>query len=311
MNNSKQFSHKILILLVSSIIVIITGIISYNLGKKQNAYVSETGRFLPISVETDASADSFTLSGKLLDQNYDITCFGFSGIYYVSGSTRYSLSFALENGLIYPDEIVALAKMDAKNGVCTESYGSTNGFAQFIYEYSDLQLHVIYDVYETPDGNQYLIQDLGFYAPGKSASISHVYLNESAEYPEPIDKEDWGLTFRVISADNSGITLSCTQADGQVIGTLCPEDYAIISGQNGWLSKLNTSEDVLNFSVNEIQCNTSTELTIDWSKSYGPLQSGSYTLKIWFLDKYTDDQVPPLCNNYYDSQSYYVEFEIP
>lgn len=126
------------------------------------------------------------------------------------------LEEALQGGYITIDEIIARARLDASQGVCNEVAKSKNGLTRFYYHYSDFSIWYVYDIYETPDGKAHLIKVVRLY--GALSSPGTIDLWDSNG--NPIDYEDWGLTFTIVQQDAEGLTLRCTQSGGQQLGQL-------------------------------------------------------------------------------------------
>lgn len=305
MQNKRYF------LLIVAISIVASAAIGYWLGASNiNAHNDDQEQKLKISAVCDLSADSFSISCPSVPE-LEILCSGFSSLTLEHNGKEYSLADAITSGLIHPEEIVAYARMDSHVGFCTETFLSANGLSCFFYRYDQFQLRVICDVYETPANGPVSVYDIAFFAAEKSPDTSTLYLDVGQKYPTPIDQEDWGLTFEVIATGNNYITMNVKQFGGQIIGYLKPEDIALITESGEWLEKLDPSAAALIFTTYAISGNDTNELTVEWTKAFGMLPSGNYTMKIWFSDIYTKDQIPPLSRNFYDQQSYYIEFTIP
>ena len=150
------------------------------------------GRNLKISVlnYTFDGGETIALNGG----NYaSVTLHNLSDVTIDLGGETVALRDALEKNKISGDELVALARLDAAQGVCNETAKSKNGLTEFTYHYPEFSLHYVYDVYETPDGKQHLIKDLSLYG----AKNTPVYAYTFDADGQPIDYEDWGLEFRI------------------------------------------------------------------------------------------------------------------
>ena len=172
-------------------------------------------------------------------------------------------------------------------------------------------MHLVYDVYKTPDKKEHLIINIGIYAKGSSAY--KVYVDEESKYAYRLDREDWGLNFEIVSATPSGVTLNCTQVGGQQIGDL-KLDYIILHKENGFGNYVTADSDQVWLNDGEkvkIKMNGSSTLAIDLAETYGTLSSGKYLLTLHISDLYDKSEVHPLMENYYDSQDYMIEFTIP
>ena len=56
------------------------------------------------------------------------------------------LENAIRYGNISFEDICYLAKLDAKNGECIETYVSRNGLTKFLYSYPEFDLKIVNDV---------------------------------------------------------------------------------------------------------------------------------------------------------------------
>lgn len=218
---------------------------------------------------------------------------------------RMSLEEAVSGGKITVDEILADVRRDAAAGICQESTQTVNGLTRFEYAYPELELWSICDVLETPDGAQPLIRSFTVRAPGHPDSLSTHFFDMSTPYHYEIDREDWGLEFRVRSATPEGITLEITQQAGQQFGQLMATKYSLDT--SGW-QPLGIADLTPGWAVN---MGGTSQLTIDWTQTIGRLESGDYCLRLHIEDDYDSSDVHPLARNFWDWQSYYIEFQIP
>lgn len=218
---------------------------------------------------------------------------------------RMSLEEAVSGGKITVDEILADVRRDAAAGICRESTQTVNGLTRFEYAYPEMELWSICDVLETPDGAQPLIRSFTVRAPGHPDILSTHFFDMSTPYHYEIDREDWGLEFRVRSATPEGITLEITQQAGQQFGQLTATNYLLYA--SGWQS-LGTADLTPGWAVN---MGGTSQLTIDWTQTIGRLESGDYCLRLHIEDNYDPSDVHPLARNFWDWQSYYIEFQIP
>ena len=226
----------------------------------------------------------------------------------IDGVNR-KLEDAIQAGYTSVDQIIADARKDAGLGICREVAKSRNGLTEFFYYYPEFNLHYVYDIYETPDGDKHLIADFLIYGTGSEPSFTYTW----DENGEPIDYEDWGLRFAISKASSSGISISCSQAGGQQLGEL--------SIRTSWLEKRNpnTSESELIDTLGEdddpvpaakLVMEGTTELSVDFAALYGDLPAGDYVLALEIIDSYDKEKVPSLMRKYHDSQWYYLEFTI-
>lgn len=209
---------------------------------------------------------------------------------------------AIRDGKISTAEIFFYARTDAANGLCVERGKSRHGLSNFVYTYPEFDLLISYDIFETPDGQQHLIDDLGIYSPN-TAKQQHYgdYVDEETGYR--LDREDWGLTWEPTDASSSGITLDVTQSGGQQIGELTTAYYLLLNVAG--------KTDGFTDYVESIAHDSVTQLTFDWAEEYGELPSGEYCMRLYIDDLYQDTDVHPLMVNYYDQQYYDIPFSIP
>lgn len=224
------------------------------------------------------------------------------------------LAEAIRSGKLTVPEIYAFARMDAQNGFCEETYTSEHGLTHFTYIYDECALNMAYDVYETPNGKQTLIEEIHIYSiPNNSVyyDIDHIYVDEESEWGYFLDREDWGLTFMVSSVLPTQITIDYTQQQGQEVGELLLEDYMLYSGVPGGdsevlaVSRQGTGE----FPIH-IQSDVSGQITIAWLDMAGALEAGEYYVRVTVSDNYDEANVHPLIVKYHDKQSYYIPFSI-
>lgn len=218
---------------------------------------------------------------------------------------RMPLEEAVSGGKITVDEILADVRRDAAAGICQESTQTVNGLTRFEYAYPEMELWSICDVLETPDGAQPLIRSFTVRAPGHPDILSTHFFDMSTPYHYEIDREDWGLEFRVRSATPEGITLEISQEGGQQFGQLMVTKYSLDT--SGW-QPLGIADLTPGWAVN---MGGTSQLTIDWTQTIGRLESGDYCLRLHIEDDYTPSDVHPLARNFWDWQSYYIEFQIP
>lgn len=265
---------------------------------------------LHISLTVDNNADFTTVPKEELGGNFDedITYYDVTDVMIEIGGENRKLENAIRDGDISVEEIFAYARLDAKEGICTENFESKNGLTKFTYRYPDFDLRLIYDVYETPDGKMHLIQDMGIY---KSDAVTYTRYNDDAG--NRIDREDWGIAFEVIESTPTSIMLNCTQSGGQQIGDLVTEYFFLYFAEE--LAMVPTLDSVEYQSQYQLPItignDTVSQITIDWEDTYGPLDSGSYSMQLNLMDIYEEADVHPLMKNYYDRQTYWIEFEIP
>ena len=264
------------------------------------------GRNLKISVlnYTFDGGETIALNGG----NYaSVTLYNLSDVTIDLGGETVALRDALEKNKISGDELVALARLDAAQGVCNETAKSKNGLTEFTYHYPEFSLHYVYDVYETPDGKQHLIKDLSLYG----AKNTPVYAYTFDADGQPIDYEDWGLEFRISEVNSKGMRLTCSQSCGQQLGTLSLE-LALLSkagtGQYEPIDPIIPKGETA--AASEINMGGVTELSFDFEKIYGALPAGDYELTLQVADRYDKNALSALTRKYHDTQWYSIAFTI-
>lgn len=240
--------------------------------------------------------------------NYaSVTLYNLADVTIDLGGETVALRDALEKNRISGDELVALARLDAAQGVCNETAKSKNGLTEFTYHYPEFSLHYVYDVYETPDGKQHLIKDLSLYGAKNTPEYSYAFDKDG----QPIDYEDWGLEFRISEVNSKGMHLTCSQSGGQQLGTLSLE-LALLSkagtGQYETIDSIIPKGETA--AASEINMSGITEISLDFEKIYGVLPAGDYELTLQVADRYDKNALSALTRKYHDTQWYSVAFTI-
>lgn len=222
------------------------------------------------------------------------------------GNEQVALEDAIRDGMITVSEISSYARIDAQNGFCTETCESRHGVSHFTYQYPDFNLRTIYDIYETPDGQQHLINDIMLLHPDKTVGAYTDFYNNDGNR---LDREDWGLDFEISAIMPKGITLNCIQSEGQQIGTLVLDGFTLRQ-DNHHISRLNGSAELSDLDIT-ILSDSSTDITIDWTEDYGELPAGEYLIILHIRDIFDETQVHPLMEDFHDWQMYDLTFVIP
>lgn len=211
------------------------------------------------------------------------------------------LDEALRDGLISLEEIFAYAQTDARNGFCQDYAKTRNGLNFLVYRYPEYDLWLTYDFTYTPDGRTQLIHELYVSKPNK----------DSGGGAAAAAQEDWGLTFEVMEADDSSITLNCTQSGGQQLGVLIADFYYIDPAEGG--SEFPRLEcDVGAYQPKPVlPRDTSTQIVLDWTDTYGPLQPGDYVMTLKVNDVYDAEGDQTGMSKFQSRQSYLIGFSIP
>ena len=232
--------------------------------------------------------------------------------------TRMPLEDALCEGLVTVDDVIASAREDAVVGRCKESSQSKNGLAVFRYHYPAFNLQSLYDIYETPDGWRHRITDFSVYGIGRDPGYS---IGWDEETGDPIDYEDWGLTFTVTQLSASGVTLECAQSGGQQFGRLNVAGL-MLSRKNpdtqDWerVEPLDASigadiykaySEITPKPEDDLAMGGTKVLTYDLEAMFGSLDAGEHKIILKIVDCYDEADVPPLSRNFYDVQWYTVK----
>lgn len=265
---------------------------------------------LQISVIVNEDADFTTIKAEQLGGNFeeDISYYDLIDVTINIGGKNHPLDEAIRDGLITVEEIFAYARIDARNGICTENFESNHGLTHFTYAYPAFDLRLTYDVYETPDGKTHLINDFGIYRSG--ANISSFYPDD--ETGLLIDREDWGLTFEAASATAYNVTLNYTQSGGQHIGDIIVEYYSLFTASDyKFVTRLDGIHTVDQYQSIPLLQNTSSQITINWTDTHGAIPSGEYILRIHLLDIFDESTVHPLMDDFSNKLYYDVPFSIP
>lgn len=253
---------------------------------------------------------SVNLTPEDLGNNYDgdINYSGLSEVNIRLGDKNLPLADAIKNGEVTVEELTAWARIDARYNLCTETFESKNGLSQFYYAYPDFELALTYDVYETPDGESHLIKRFSVCSPGtEHEPLRFMPPEEDRHTTDPIDKEDWGLSFTMKEATPTGVKIQCTQKEGQQLGTL-KVWAATVYNKTGTIAQSITAPGE-NLDI-QLNMNGDTELTMDWTKNIVELPQGDYAIRLYIEDVYEETAVNPLTRNFYDKQTYDVDFTV-
>lgn len=251
---------------------------------------------------------------QLGKENMDLAYARLSGVNITLGGKTEPLADAIGSGKITGAEIFAYARMDAENGFCEESYSSDDGLTHFVYAYPDCALEIAYDVLESPDGRQTLINEITIWDTAEHISSSdHFYVDESSRWGYFLDREDWGLEFTVKAVTPESLTVTYTQKQSQELGELTCEGYMMFVETEDE----NTLDEFVTQAVWHepeeaiaITSDGSDEITFDWSETAGKLNPGTYYVRIGIRDNYDPEKVPANVTKRYSKQSYCVEFTV-
>lgn len=166
---------------------------------------------------------------------------------------------------------------------------------------------MIFDIYETPASQQYLISDICIYPSDRNLGSYTDFYDSSTG--NRIDWEDWGITLDCSDISPTGLTLHCHQSGGQQIGQLQIISYSL-SNQDGFIPQLNNSYEAPSLNY-QLKMNGETEIPIKWEEEFGSLPSGDYQILFYVLDIFDDASVHPLMEDYHIRQAYSIAFTIP
>ena len=265
---------------------------------------------LRLSVSFDDDADYVEYTSDELGGNFSeklIYNFNITSVTIDIGGQSMPLNEALRDGFITEEEIFCDARLDAREGFCEETCESLNGLTNFTFAYPDYNLRLLYDIYESPSGEQRLISEMVIYEKNVILLPCHLFVDE--ETGDIYDREDWGLSFEITEVSPTGMTIRCTHSGGQQIGQLEATGYYLSS--NGLFLPLNDGSessppmDNVVFKDDDV-----TEFTLDWAEPYGQLSSGEYRIMLYVHDVYDESQKHPLMRNFYDTQIYNLDFTV-
>ena len=311
-------SHGLFCTCLASLIVLMSGFGGYYIGKNASPAESVSAGevvgdgvsepLLKITVEPDSEAAT-NLSSEETGGNFNrnVQYRGVKNVTVEIDGQTCALEDALCKGLLSEEELFYLARADARNGFCEEIQESYHGLTHFTYCYPKYNLRIIYDIYETPDGQQHLISDLCVYAPKINLSSYVDFYDDETGYR--LDREDWGIEVEITEVISTGMSLICTQSGGQQIGELRTTGY-MLANEEGFVTGLDGSAHIPSYDA-PLQMDETTQLTLDWADIYGELPSGEYRLGLHVIDEFDKSQVHPLMVDYHDWQIYELRFTIP
>lgn len=248
-----------------------------------------------------------------LNNNYlgSISYHGLSEVNLTVGNKIIPLENAIYNGDITVEEIIAQVRTDSQRGQCQESYTSELGLTQFKYRYSDFEIFYTDDVFEAPNGKQYLIQDLKFSQPStlERNAPSLLYTDESGNSIS-LTREDWGITFEIVKAHTSGFHLNVTQTNGQHFGELVISDVSIFRIQDASKELIYAPDLLDENNPLIISGNASSQYIFDFTQHDFLLSKGTYLALILVNDNFDSSEMHDFLSDYTTSQYYCVTFTI-
>lgn len=259
-----------------------------------------------------AERASFLSKDVFGDKTTAVVYSDFSEINLLMDGMQVPFTEAIRDDRITVPEIFAYARLDARKGFCQESHRSVNGLTHFVYSYPECVLRIAYDIYETPDGKQHLMEELYFIDTVEHAeNFNEVYTDEVTG--QILAREDWGLSFEAAEASPTQITVNYSQQGGQQIGTLSLFDYYIYRDS----AEIDISEDFVGWGEREtgglpasIVMGSSGQFTLTFPDTVGTLEPGDYALLASVEDIYDQSDVHPLMVNFADKQSYKIKFTV-
>lgn len=217
------------------------------------------------------------------------------------------LDQALRSNRISEEDIFYYARKDAANGICQEVLESNHGLTTLFYFYPEYDLHLNYDLLETPDGQQHLISNMGIYATGVNRCAPYSFVNPDTF--TRYDLEDWGLNFTTEAALPTGIQLNCTQSGGQQIGQLWITNFEVWRNDIP-LPRIDKDVHATTEDDTAIEMHASSQITLDWTPYYGELPKGEYMILLYVTDIFNKEDVHPLMVDYHDMWVYTVDFSV-
>lgn len=313
MTQNKSSFKKVLLMLALVLLVSLTGCAAEQSASPTVPETTESVTPTPslnLTVHTDPES-WISLSSEETGGNYSegVQYRNFDSVTIELDGTAIPFEQALRENLITEEEVFCYARMDARNGFCEQSTESNHGLTHFTFSYPEFNLRLIYDIYETPDGQQHLISDLCIYQRSDTYILDPYVDFYDSETGERLDQEDWGIELEVNEVSPTGITLTCTQSGGQQIGQLYIDAYTL-SNDDGAVSRLDNSAEAPSYTL-DLQMEGTTQIAIDWTDVYGELPSGDYLISLWIYDRFTKSQVHPLMDDFHDWWLYSVTFTIP
>lgn len=268
---------------------------------------TENTTYLNLSVTVSPNDGCTIIPAQDISSSFpiDLKIYNLSNIAINIDGIETPLVNAFQQELVTPEEIFAFAQIDTRKGNCDMESISIQGLTYHIFTYPKFDLAVVYDILETPDGKQHLIHTMSFDMAYRCKPEDEQIIYTDDITGKALDRENWGLTLDTVEVAPTGITVSCTQEGGQQFGQLDIDEFLLYSYEsNGLLGGFNKIEN------GTIQMNAASDIVIDWTTSHGELSPGTYFIRLYMKDNYDPSVIHPLTKNYYDTQSYDIEFTI-
>lgn len=220
----------------------------------------------------------------------------------VDGKVWY-LKNALEEGAVSLEEMAYAAKLDAQNGFCQAYARARDGVAFVGYRYPEYDLRFLDGAENTYNAEQDPTHEL--YILPNPYELRYI-----ADYA----REDWGLSFETVEADETSVTFDCTQRDGEQLSMLIADFYYIspAQGEEELPRKPGTDSTSVFQPKPELNRDTVTRVTLDWSDIYGPLSAGDYRMRLMVSDVYQPNGENTQIGHLFDkTQGYDILFTVP
>lgn len=245
--------------------------------------------------------------------NDDLIYWNISEVSLLLDGKAYALEDVIQSGQVAPEELVAWAMVDARNGFCNEKIDTHMGLTDFVYQYPGYEIGVMNDIFETPSDDTHLFRILDISLPDghKNMRLGFTYFDENGNKIDLL-REDWGLDFSVENVSCTGLTLHSKHSKGQEQGDLYLKYAYITNSKDGGyplvVEKL-TDEEILA----DVMLTEQDDFNLDWTRIMGelPVDPGNqYALVIVVEDHYDPDTVPGIQKNYTDKQEYVINLDI-
>lgn len=274
--------------------------------------LSQTGpvQKLNISVVPNDSPHSILIPPEELGNQMDteLSYHGVKDVTIQLSDQSVPLEEAIRDGRITPEEIIAYAKIDARNGFCRETLESKLGLTQAFYRYRGFLIRAVQDVFEMPDGTQHPVFSLSIHRTKPNyhmvGSLYEIDENGSLKY---LGWEDWGLTFEIEALEGSVITVKCTQSGGDHFGSLQVESYDLVLCEENDVRMLQP-ENRLQFKPIALPSESSGSFTLDFSEQYSDIPAGNYYILLHVQDIFGETH--KFMKDYATIQGYKVYFSI-
>lgn len=312
----KIFTRRIFITTLSLLTILLLSGCSQtayneNPTEPENISFRDNERLFIFRVENDPDSGVTSYSAKDLNGNFNhgLEYRNVSNININVDDMMIPLADALRDNAISETDILCYALQDAQHGICELSCESYQGLNHFTFIYPECDIRIIYDVLETPNGDQHFISQLVFYDSDECLlSPSMNFYDEATG--ELLVQEDWGLSLEITQVTSTGMTIACSQSGGMQIGQLNATSY-FLTNEDSTIQRLDNTSGAMPEINTSLEMDGSTSLILEWSDIYGEIPTGTYTIGIAIEDIYDRENVHPLMRNYRDWQNYYLTFTIP